>query len=239
MTSKKIQNKNLFGLTLAADAIEDYVAGRVLIENERVLPAIQLATTSIEKLFKSFINLMLSERFEKKIHEPDELYLYCMEEFSHYGLSFNISFLAWLKNVYKTRYSSNLFPGKEVTFGENYFIYYLDEIFFKTFEFYKGVNSELSQLYFNETIENKVRQNNCFLSSLDDFVFLRQEQRVFSLFFINGRRTDIEIKFRAFNSKDPFVFKDAMINEDGHIELNLNVGEFSPMDLPPVYYWNL
>lgn len=235
MKNSKIQNKNLFGFTLASDATEDYLAARILFEKEHILPAIQLATTAIEKLFKSFINIAYDEMFDKRVHEPYQLYLCAEEGFKHHGLKFSTDFLFWLDQVYHSRYSSNLYPAKEITFGEKHFLMNLDEIFYKTFEFYKKCNDELASLYFCKTFLSQITTNNHIHQGLKKEDESKKAQKIFSFFFIDGRRTDVKTHIRAFNPSNPFVFKDVQIQGES-VVFNLDVGTLSPMDLPPDYW---
>lgn len=232
--NKKIQNKDLLGLTLASDAIEDYLASRLLLSNGSILPAIQLATTSIEKIFKSFINIISNNIFEKKVHDPHQLYLIGKGAFEYHKLEFNIDFLIWLEKVYHSRYSSNLFPGKEITFGEKHFLINLDDVFYKIFTFYKKCNDELSLLYFNDLNLSVIRLNNHIYSGIKSNT-AHYEQKIYSFFFIDGRRTDCKTQIKSFNPKNPFVFKDAII-KNGNLLLDIDVGTLSAMDLPPSFY---
>ena len=158
MNKKKttMDNQFLFGYTLALDSLEDYIACRTLIELDQPIVGIQLGTTALEKLFKSFMNFSYDQKFDHRIHSPHTIYEFAEETFNLCNLTFDKLFLKWMEEIYITRYSSSIYPMKEISFGQKQFLGRLDKIFLDVFTHYKQVNSELSQLYFCIPFQDKL-----------------------------------------------------------------------------------
>lgn len=236
--TEAIDDQYLYGYTLAMDSLEDYLACRTLLEQDQPLVAIQLGTTAIEKLFKAFINFSFEGKFEFRTHSPYKLYDIGEVAFINCNLIFDKHFFKWLDDVYVTRYSSSIYPAKEITFGHKQFLGRMDRIFFEVFSHFKAVNIELAQLYFcNPFQENlSTAYYNVATSNFNEYV--SREQKIYSIFFVSGRRTDAKSDVYAYNPDKPFVFKDAEL-ENERLILRLNFGFLSQMDLPPSYYENV
>ena len=235
---KGIDDQFLFGYTLALDALEDYIACRTLIENDQPIVGIQLGTTALEKLFKSFMNFSYDQKFDYRIHSPHVIYEFAEETFNLCGLTFDKSFLKWMEEIYITRYSSCIYPMKEISFGTKHFLGRLDKIFFDVFTHYTNLNAELSQLYFCTPLQEKLSSAffNTMKTSFQEF--LSGEQKVYKIYYISGRRTDVKSEFYAFNPERPFIFKDALV-KDEKLHVEFDFGTISPLDLPPSYYENI
>ena len=230
-----LDNQFLFGYTLALDALEDYLACRTLIEFDQPIVGIQLGTTALEKLFKSFMNFSYDAKFDYRIHSPHTIYEYAEETFNLCNLNFDKLFLKWMEEVYITRYSSSIYPMKEISFGQKQFLGRLDKIFLEVFTHYKKVNSELSQLYFCLPFQEKLGSA-YFKSSKQTFHdYASGEQKVYKIFYISGRRTDIKSEVYAFKPEKPFIFKDAKIIDE-NLVVEFDFGIVSPLDCPPAFY---
>lgn len=230
----KIDHKNKFGLTLALDAYEDYIAARILIKEGRYLVPIQLATTSVEKLFKSFVNLLGEKRVEDRIHFPSQILSKNIELFEKYDLVFKGNFLEWLDQVYDTRYSSNMHPGKEIDFGDRLFLLTLDQIFFFFFSFYREINEELGNIFFKNVSIDKVTTDNYYFSNEDLDDWLDKPQKLIKIFFVDGRIFTTEVMLEVYAPKSPFNVKPIQI-KDGLLQAEIDLGQIEMLQTQDGY----
>lgn len=233
-----IEDKNLFGYTLANDAVEDYISCRLLFEKELYLVAIQLGTTAIEKLFKSFINFVHHEKVDERIHKPSELYSYDEAYFKHHNIEVNTDFLVWLDKVYISRYSSELYPGKIISFGDRHFLFHLDFLFHQIFTLYTKMNEDLANLYFSNGRQKQIKKNNQLYSKLDRPTWLKQPQKVVKAMFLGGRRTDAIIDMYYYYPNNPFSFEDGVVNA-GALQVPIDFGTITDVEYRAIgrKYW--
>lgn len=211
---------------------------RLLLKNDLHIVSIQLATTAIEKLFKSFLNFVHNEKVDERIHKPSELYEYGEVYFKHHEIEVDMNFLKWLDYVYFSRYSSDLYPGKVISFGTRHFLYNLDMIFYQVFNLYTKMNEELSQLYFAKDRLKMIQKDNQLYSKIDKTRWLKQPQRVVKAMFMGGRRTDVIFDMYFYNPSNAFLFEDGVVDA-GALQVPLDFGVITDVEMRALNrkYW--
>ncbi|AUN97326.1 hypothetical protein C0V70_04210 [Bacteriovorax stolpii] len=206
---------------LAADAMNDYCASRLLVREQFILNSIQLACTAVEKLLKAFLYVQSDTKIHFE-HDPSKIFKRNESIFDKFFV-FDRNFLKWLGKVYGSRYTSDYGARKEIQFGEKHFLAELDYIFYQVFSFFKAANFAFSEVYFSghrneiKNYENYISQNK------NKEKFKCEPQHFFAFQLFGVEHLEITMELKAFNPEKPFVFKDSVI-KDGNSLLEVDFG---------------
>lgn len=108
-------------------SFSDYIAARILFNNNKLQQACILANTAIEKYFKALTAAQGRKPFGG--HEITKQLPFIEDKYPVIYKNLNIEFLIQLAKIYKSRYLDNLNPGYNYTIIQGKYLAELDFIF--------------------------------------------------------------------------------------------------------------
>lgn len=135
-------------------SFSDYIAARILFNNNKLQQACILANTAIEKYFKALTAAQGRKPFGG--HEITKQLSFIEDKYPVIYKNLNIEFLIQLTKIYKSRYLDNLNPGYNYTIIQGKYLAELDFIFsiLEPLLRFPNKNGDKSQYEFS--VENKI-----------------------------------------------------------------------------------
>lgn len=124
-TKEQVNIQNIVGYI--AMSFDDYIAARILFNNNKLLQACILANTAIEKYFKALMAAQGEKPFG--MHDITKQLPFIDDKYPGIYANLNIEFLSQLTKIYKARYLDHLPLGYNFTIIQGKYLAELDFIF--------------------------------------------------------------------------------------------------------------
>ncbi len=213
--SKKKNKKNI--IHFRSCAYNDYIAARMLIGNGLLLQGCQLANTSIEKYFKSFLEFRGNSL---RGHKTSGKMLKSVFNFDkELGQRINESFINMLSKSYETRYINSLPGGYNICIPQVKILAELDytvDLLRRKMDIKQDGKS--IETRYEVDIKNKRSElyaSNYILQGTNRSDFISQRSRVYEL-SVDKYRELLEIEYVTESVVDDGEFmKDTLVTVDG------------------------
>lgn len=169
----------------------DYIAARVLLNNELIIQGLTLASTAVEKYLKAVIVLTLKEKERFNYHFDRIEKLQDILDRNHHDMTKKLDpvFVSILEKAFKIRYYDNLKGPLTIGLYLNQFIGELDQTI------YNLENLINLGLVYRQAVKSKdshLFENNFILNKQDKKQFMEKPDTAFSIYIEMGPGTQRE-----------------------------------------------
>jgi HEPN domain-containing protein len=191
-------------------SFDDYIASRILFNNNMLLQACCLANTAIEKCFKAFVDF--KGNTIKSKHNLEKLLPSVKSFDSELYNKLNVEFLLELTKIYESRYIGDCQKGYNFVILRNKYLAELDYIYsliepkIRYSIKGKGIGSTNYESYISMK-NSLIWYNNYLLNNIDKTDFIENLDYVHELRVYEFDGQLFEVKYHTMDSKDDGKFR--------------------------------